>query len=130
MNEIEEAAGLPKTSNYRYAKQLGNQLFVAGQVPHDSKAQLIGEDDPSAQAIQCLQNLRTLLGAYGFVEEDIQQLIVYVVGEHSNLVAAWSAVEKWFNYQVPPATLLGVLRLGYPEQLVEIDATVIKDTQR
>ena len=129
MNEIETAAGLPQTSNYCYAKRLGNQLFVAGQVPHDSKAQLVGKDDPSAQATQCLENLRTLLAAHDFDEEDIQQLRVYAVGRHVNLVAAWSAVEKWFNYRVPPATLLGVSQLGYPEQLVEIDATIVKGSK-
>ena len=126
MNDIEVAAGLPQTSNYRYAKRLGNQLFVAGQVPHNSKAQLVGKDDPLAQATQCLENLRTLLEVHGFDEADIQQLTVYVVGKSSHLLAAWSAVENWFDYRVPPATLLGVSLLGYPEQLVEIDATIVK----
>ena len=126
MNEIETAAGLPQTSNYHYAKRLGNQLFVAGQVPHNSNAQLVGEDNPSTQATQCLENLRTLLEVHDFDEEDIQQLRLYVVGGRGNLVAAWSAVEKWFGYRVPPATLLGVSQLGYPQQLVELDATVVK----
>ncbi|MDB9518567.1 RidA family protein [Roseofilum reptotaenium CS-1145] len=129
MNEIEAAVGLPKTSNYRYAKQIGNQLYVAGQVPHDTNAQLVGKDDPSAQATQCLHNLHTLLGAYNFTQADIQQLVVYVVGEQANLLAAWGAIATWFANQVPPATLLGVCRLGYPDQLVEIDATIIRDTQ-
>lgn len=128
MNEAEEAAGLPKTSNYRYAKRVGNQLFVAGQVPHDSNAQLIGKADPSAQATQCLVNLIKILEVNDFNEYDIQQLIVYVVGEYANLVTAWEAVEKWFNGNVPPATLLGVSQLGYSDQLVEIDATIIKET--
>jgi len=118
--------GLPSTSNYRYAKRVGNQLFVAGQVPHDSRAHLIGKGDPSAQATQCLANLRKLLEVHGFDESDIRQLSIYVVGEHSNLVKAWSAVEEWFDRRVPPATLLGVSQLGYMDQLVEIDATVIR----
>jgi len=129
MNEIETEAGLAKTSNYYYAKQIGNQLYVAGQVPHDASAQLVGKDDPFAQATQCLQNLQTLLGAYDFNQADIQQLTVYVVGDQANLVAAWSAIETWFEDRVPPATLLGVWRLGYPEQLVEIDVTIIREAQ-
>ncbi|MCG8352649.1 MAG: RidA family protein [Chloroflexales bacterium] len=127
MNEIETAAGLPQTANYRYAKRLGNQLFVAGQVPHDSSAQLVGKGDPSAQATQCLTNLRKLIEVNSFNEDDIQQLTVYVVGEHSNLVAAWAVVETWFERQAPPATLLGVSQLGYIDQLVEIDATIIRE---
>lgn len=127
MNEAETAAGLPKTSNYRYAKQVGNQLFVAGQVPHDSDAQLAGKSDPSVQATQCLANLRQLLIVHGFSENDIQQLTIYVVGEAANLTSAWNALEQWFNGDVPPATLLGVAQLGYFEQLVEIDATIIRE---
>lgn len=126
MNEAEAAAGLPKTSNYRYAKRVGNQLFVAGQVPHDSHGQLVGKSAPSVQAAQCLANLRQLLIVHGFSENDIQQLTIYVVGEAANLARAWKAVEHWFDGDVPPATLLGVAQLGYVDQLVEIDATIIQ----
>ena len=57
---------------------------------------------------------------------DIRRLVVYVVGEQADLSTAWSAVTEHFGGQVPPATLLGVARLGYPGQVVEIDATVVK----
>lgn len=126
MNQREEAVGLPQTANYQYAKRVGAQLFVAGQVPHDANAQLVGAGDPAAQATQCLSNLSQLLSVHGFGEDDIQHLTVYVVGEQANLSTAWAAVEEWFNARVPPATLLGVARLGYVDQLVEIGATVMR----
>ena len=44
-----------------------------------------------------------------------------------NLTQAWAAVSEWFDEEVPPATLLGVSRLGYDGQLVEVDATILKD---
>ncbi len=31
--------------------------------------------------------------------------------------------------ETPPATLLGVLRLGYAGQIVEVDATVLKGVE-
>lgn len=126
MNEAELNAGLPATPQYRYADRLGNRLFVAGQVPFDSHRQLVGLDNPSTQALQCLRNLERLLAAHEFQVSDIRQLVVYVVGDQASLAAAWSAVASWFGGQVPPATLLGVAGLGYVGQLVEIDATVIK----
>jgi enamine deaminase RidA (YjgF/YER057c/UK114 family) len=126
MNEAEYAAGLPATPKYRYADQVGNQLFVAGQVPQDGEGQIVGVDDPAAQATQCLDNLQKILSVHGFAASDIHRLVVYVVGEQANLGVAWSAVRAWFSDDVPPATLLGVARLGYGGQLVEIDATVIK----
>lgn len=126
MNEAERAAGLPATAQYRYAEREGNQLFVAGQVPHDSQGRVVGLDDPLAQALQCLSNLNAVLAVHGFATSDVRQLVVYVVGAQANLSAAWKAVADSFGGQVPPATLLGVASLGYAGQLVEVHATVLK----
>ena len=126
VNQQEHDAGLATTPGYRYADLVGDQLFVAGQVPRDKSGELVGAADPAAQAISCLDNLRTLLNVHDFADADIRRLIVYVVGEHQNLLDAWSAVTEWFAGDVPPATLLGVNLLGYSDQLVEIDATVVK----
>ncbi|MFI8619139.1 RidA family protein [Acidovorax sp. NPDC077693] len=126
MNELERTAGLAATPGYEYARRTGNQLHVAGQVPHNSAGQLVGVLDPFAQAAQCLSNLNTLLSAHSFSTSDIQRLVVYVVGDHEDLTRAWAGVQQWFSGTVPPATLLGVACLGHPGQLVEVDATVIK----
>jgi enamine deaminase RidA (YjgF/YER057c/UK114 family) len=126
MNEAESAAGLPATAQYQYAERVGNQLFIAGQVPHNSEGQIVGLDDPHAQALQCLSNLNTLLAVHGFSTSDIRHLAVYVVGGQSNLSMAWSSVADFFGGRVPPATLLGVAGLGYAGQLVEVHATVLK----
>jgi enamine deaminase RidA (YjgF/YER057c/UK114 family) len=125
MNEKERAAGLAATPGYRYAEQVGDQLFVAGQVPLDRTGKLLGVGDPEAQTIACLNNLRTLIDVHGFTIADIRRLVIYVAGEHRDLLTAWSAVTKWFDNDVAPATLLGVACLGYAQQIVEIDATVV-----
>lgn len=125
MNELEIAAGLCPTPGYRYAERVNNQLLVAGQVPYDRHGNLVGEDEPAAQARQCLDNLRLLLEAHAFIVADIRQLKIYVVGDNTAISAAWDAVTAWFDDDVPPATLLGVARLGYHRQVVEIDATII-----
>jgi len=126
MNQEENDAGLADTPGYRYADRVGDQLYVAGQVPRDGSGDLVGAADAAAQAASCLHNLRTLLEVHDFAEADIRRLIIYVVGEQQNLLDAWSAVTEWFAGDVPPATLLGVNLLGYSDQLVEIDATVVK----
>lgn len=126
MNEAEIAAGLAATPQYQYAQRVGHQLFVAGQVPHDAQGRLVGGDDPYAQASQCLLNLGTVMEVHGFSIADVRRLVVYVVGEQAALSAAWRAVTDHFDGRVPPATLLGVARLGYVGQLVEVDATVLE----
>jgi enamine deaminase RidA (YjgF/YER057c/UK114 family) len=126
INAIEHAAGLPATAQYQYADRVGNQLFIAGQVPHNSQGLIVGLDDPHAQALQCLSNLNTLLAVHDFSTSDIRQLVVYVVGGQATLSAAWKTVADYFGGHVPPATLLGVASLGYAGQLVEVHATVLK----
>jgi enamine deaminase RidA (YjgF/YER057c/UK114 family) len=127
VNDAEQDAGLAATPNYRYADLVGNQLFVAGQLPLDTSGTLLGADDPSRQARVCLDNLATLLAVHGFAINDIHRLTVYVVGEHQHLLDAWGSVVSWFANDVPPATLLGVNMLGYSQQLVEIDAVIARD---
>lgn len=119
-------AGLAATPGYRYADRVGDQLFVAGQVPHDASGTLVGAQDAYAQAISCLDNLRTLIDVHGFALGDVRHLTVYVVGEQQNLTVAWRGVTEWFAGPVPPATLLGVSVLGHIGQLVEIDATILR----
>lgn len=126
MNERELEAGLASTPGYRYADVVGDQLFVAGQVPFDADGGLIGPDDPAAQAAACLDNLRVLVEVHGFGLGDIRHLTVHVVGDQSNLHAAWAAVRAWFDGAVTPATLLGVHLLGHPGQLVEVDASIVR----
>ena len=125
-NSAEITAGLAETPGYRYADVVGAQLFVAGQVPLDGNGELVARGDASAQAVACLDNLRIVVETNGFALEDVHRLVVYVVGEHQNLLDAWAAVTEWFGGNVPPATLLGVNLLGYADQLVEIDATVTR----
>ena len=126
MNQAEIASGLPVTPHYQYAQQVGSQLFLAGQVPQAADGLIVAPGNPCAQASQCLANLNKVLAVHGFAAPDIRRLVVYVVGEQADLSAAWDAVTEHFGGQVPPATLLGVARLGYPGQVVEIDATVVK----
>jgi enamine deaminase RidA (YjgF/YER057c/UK114 family) len=128
VNERERSAGLAETPGYRYAEAVGDQLFVAGQVPHDPSGAIVGRD-PRAQARQCLDNLRRLVELHGFSLTEVRRLVVYVVGE--GLDEAWAATRDWFvealgDAGVPPATLLGVARLGHRGQLVEIDATIVR----
>ena len=127
MNEAEMNSGLAKTPGYRYADRVGNQLFISGQMPWNEEGEIVGRNNPEIQAETCLNNLNKLLRLYGFEITDLRRITVYVVGNRDDLTVAWNAVRSWFNDAVPPATLLGVALLGYPDQMVEIDATIVKE---
>ena len=43
----------------------------------------------------------------------------------SDLGAAWDVVRRHFGDHDPPGTLLGVTVLGWPDQLVEVEAVAV-----
>lgn len=72
----------------------------------------------------------TVLRAAGATVRDVLKTSVYVASRHrSDLVAAWDEVAGFFGDHDVPSTLLGVVVLGYPGQLVEIEAIAATPAQ-
>jgi enamine deaminase RidA (YjgF/YER057c/UK114 family) len=113
---------------YEYAAvaREGALVFTAGACPLDAAGTVVGKGDREAQARQAVENLAVALSAAGSSLEHVLKTTVYVVAEtQSELVQAWKVVENAFGEHRPPSTLLGVKFLGYPEQLVEIEAIAL-----
>jgi enamine deaminase RidA (YjgF/YER057c/UK114 family) len=98
-------------------------VFTAGACPIDRSGATSDVGDVVGQAKRSMDNLVQALGAAGASLHTVVKTTVYVAsGDRSDLVAAWNVVRRRFGDHDPPATLLGVRVLGYPEQLVEIEA--------
>ena len=78
---------------------------------------------------QALGNLQTALEDSGATVRDVLKTTVYVASsDRGQLVAAWDEVAGFFGDHDVPSTLLGVV-LGYPGQLVEIEAIAASPAQ-
>jgi enamine deaminase RidA (YjgF/YER057c/UK114 family) len=113
---------------YAYAAIAGQAglVFTAGACPLDEHGQVIAPGDVAAQARQALANLRITLGESGVTIQDVVKTTVFVASsDRADLVAAWNEVAAAFTGHDVPSTLLGVAVLGYPEQLVEIEAIAV-----
>lgn len=98
-------------------------VFTAGACPLDANAETVAPGDVAAQAEQVMENLRIALRAAGAELDDVLKTTVYVASSRQeDLVAAWQVVRRHFGDHDPPSTLLGVAVLGYPDQLVEVEA--------
>jgi enamine deaminase RidA (YjgF/YER057c/UK114 family) len=114
-------AGAPY--DYAAVAPPGRLVFTAGACPLDVEGAVVAPGDVEEQAAQALDNLATALAAADSSLEDVLKLTVYVAtSDRSELVRAWSIVEQRLRPSPPPSTLLGVSVLGYPDQLVEIEA--------
>ncbi len=117
---------LSSTAEYAYAAVVaaGSRLVLtAGACPLDVDGSTVGVGDVRAQAVQVVANLQVALGDAGATFADVVRTTVYVAsGDQGDLGTVWEVVREALAPHDPPSTLLGVAALGYPDQLVEVDA--------
>jgi enamine deaminase RidA (YjgF/YER057c/UK114 family) len=124
--QLIRAAGLYGGIPYAYASVAAipsdELVFTAGACPLDENGKVVG-DDVQAQARQAVGNLTAALRAAGAGLADVLKTTIYVASaDRADLVAAWDVIRAAFGDHDAPSTLLGVTVLGYPGQLVEIEA--------
>lgn len=131
--ELVRSARLFPGAPYAYAAKANQPelIFTAGACPLDEQGQVIAPGDVRAQMRQALGNLRTILAESGAAIGDVLKTTVYVAsGDREDLVAAWAEVAGFFGDHDAPSTLLGVAVLGYPGQLVEIEAVAVASSRQ
>ena len=115
---------------YSRAVRAGNQIFVSGTTATNGAGELVGGDDPEAQAAFIIEKIGGALGALGSSLADVVRTRVYVTR-----AADWEAVgrahARAFGATRPANTLVEVGALVGPGYLVEIDAdAVVTDGDR
>jgi enamine deaminase RidA (YjgF/YER057c/UK114 family) len=102
-------------------------LVCAGQTSVDADGQALHEGDMAAQIGQALDNVETVLGEAGFGLADVVRLNYYVTDVDAFIEAGGALAARLAEAGCRPAsTLLGVARLAFPSQLVEIEATAVR----
>ncbi|WP_370941921.1 RidA family protein [Amycolatopsis sp. cg5] len=124
--QLIRSASLTDRAPYAYAavaSDVRQLVFTAGACPLDEHGETVAPGDIAAQAEQVMANLKTALEAAGASLTDVVKTTVYVASQdRKDLTTAWSVVSSHFGAHDAPSTLLGVTVLGYPDQLVEVEA--------
>ena len=106
---------------YEYSRGASGLVFAAGACPLDENGVVVEPGDLEAQAERAARNLLAAFAEADVAPDALLKTTVYVVAhERSELVRVWNVVSAHLGRA--PSTLLGVSLLGYPEQLVEIEA--------
>jgi enamine deaminase RidA (YjgF/YER057c/UK114 family) len=125
-----DAAELYPGAPYHYATVATGKrtVFAAGACPLDAEGRVQPAGDLEGQAARALANLLVALDAAGAAPGDLVKTTLYVAADsREELVRAWDVIAAGLEPARPPSTLLGVGYLGYPGQLVEIEAIAVTD---
>ncbi len=120
------SASLSGVAEYAYAATAPAEarlIFLAGACPLNGDGSTAAIGDYAGQAVRAVENMRIALADAGATLEDVISTRVLVASpRRADLVAAWRVVRDAFGDHDVPSTLLGVTVLGYPDQLVEVEA--------
>ncbi len=129
--ELVRPPALSHAAPYAYAavSDPGRMVFTAGACPLDADGATVAVGDVAGQARQVMANLVTALAAAGATLTDVLKTTVYVATtDRDDLRTAWDVVRTAFGEHAAPSTLVGVTVLGYPDQLVEVEAVAVRDS--
>ena len=126
--ELVRVPTLTQEVPYAYAAVApGGTVYAAGACPLDKAGDVVAPGDVAGQAGRVMRNLEQALHAAECGLVDVVKTTVYVASsDRADLVTAWNVVRKAFGDHDPPSTLLGVAVLGYPDQLVEVEAFAVR----
>ena len=133
--------GMPWEDAYGYAQavKVGGVIYVSGQLSHDEVGNLVGPAtidatgrivDSSNMALQmrtAYENARRLLAKFGATLDDIVEEVIYVTDFEAAFAVAGQVRKAEFGTERPlcASTIVGVTRLAFPQQLVEISFTAV-----
>jgi enamine deaminase RidA (YjgF/YER057c/UK114 family) len=120
--------GVHTTPGYHHVTVVpaGRLAFLAGQCPLDADGNLVGEGDAVAQVEPVVRNTLAGLAAVGAGPSDVVRTVIYVVSDgEAPLGAVWRAFldSPLAEAFTTASTLVGVAKLGFTGQLVELDVT-------
>lgn len=126
MRQVIRSAGVAKSAPFAaQAVQIGDAIYVSGQLARDAAGQIVGAGDPRIQFEKCVENIGVILEAAGASLADVVKLTLYVTD--------WGLVEKikdlrikYFSENPPATTALEISALMSPAYLMEVDVVAIK----
>ena len=105
--------------------QVGNTIYVSGQLALDADGKMVGGDDMAAQTRQALQNMKTVLAAAGATMADVVKITVFVT-DISRISETQPVRAEFFPRPFPTSSAIEISALAFPGFLIEIEGVAVK----
>jgi enamine deaminase RidA (YjgF/YER057c/UK114 family) len=102
----------------------GNTVYLRGQVGTDFDGNLVGRDDPRAQAEQAMKNVKQLLEEAGSDLSHIVKTTIYIT-DPLYREPVYQEIGKWLKGVFPVSTGIVVAGLAQTEWLMEVDVIAV-----
>ncbi|SDD97795.1 Enamine deaminase RidA, house cleaning of reactive enamine intermediates, YjgF/YER057c/UK114 family [Cupriavidus sp. YR651] len=137
--------GVPAEDDYGYAQaiKIGNMIYVSGQFSHDDQGSMIApatlnEAGKPAEFSMMAEQMRvtyanaaTILAQFGATLDDVVEETLYVLDVDAAFAIAGKVRKEAYAKARPQcaSNLIGVSRLAFPEQLIEIVFRAVLPTE-
>ena len=113
----------PWARKFRIAQgvQVGDTVYVSGQVAFDPQGDIVAKGDMAAQARQVFANIRTVLAQAGATMDDVVKITAFITDMRRYAEYAAARAAEFPNH-VPASTTIATPALVNPDLLVEVEA--------
>jgi Putative translation initiation inhibitor, yjgF family len=117
----------PKGYSHAAIIDLGNcqMIVLSGEVPLDSKGNIVGQGDLGKQTEQVFKNIKNIISDLGGTMDNVVKLGVFLT-DVSQIQTFRDIRNRFINLKTPPtSTLVQVSKLFRDDVLIEVEATAI-----
>lgn len=106
---------------YSQAVKVRNTIYLAGQVSHDDKGNVVGPGDMEAQMRQAYANVEKVLAQYGATIDNVVDEVLFVTDMDAAYAARVKCRQEVFaGNPLVASTVVQIQRLAFPELMIEI----------
>lgn len=104
--------------------QVGDTIYVSGQVSFDREGNIVGEEDMQAQAKQIFKNIGVVLAEAGATLDNVVKVLAFLtdMSRYDDYAAARA---KAFPNITPASTTVATPSLVNPNLLIEVEAVAM-----
>ncbi len=118
-----KSLGMPWENEYGYSQavKVGDTIYLAGQVGHDDKGNVLGVGNMEVQMRAAYANIEKVLAQYGASMDNVVDEMLFVTDMDAAFAARVKMKREVFSGSpVLGSTIVQIQRLAFPQLMIEI----------